>query len=391
MERTTVNEPAAAPGTIDNSTAGRVQSLALSEESKRYRGGTGSARSCLIGVFLLVSLAANAMLAWKLFSKPAAEQDSAPRTKSNSADTGLELTGTAIARSQVCVSPTVGGVVTELAVREGQSVKATDLLARLDDKAFRNDIAQSQQLLAAAEARLKLLQTGPSPADKERAQTLIQEAGTGVELAKLNHAKVQKFFAGDLANESDVKAAALQVQQAENRLEQAKQAASKLEAGADPEQVKVAVAEVERAKLVIEQAESLKKSTEIRAPASGMLVRVNVAEGETVQPGAGIMGRRDPDGCLFLIADVSQINVEVDVPEAELTRIAVGRKCRVIPDRGTSAGASASYEGVVDQVGATVNTQRGTVRARIRVLDPNAKLLPGTSCRVVFEPAGQEG
>jgi len=387
-----VNEPVASSGASDTApTAARVQSLTLSEESKQYRGGTGTARGCLLGVFLILSLTANALLAWNLFKSQPVEQTNTTTPTQPASESGLELTGTAAARSQVCVSPLVGGVVVELKAREGTMVKKGDPLARLDDTTARNELAQGQQLLAAAESRLKLLQTGPSQAEKDQAAAAVRESDAAVELAKLNLEKVRKFFEKELANESDVKAAMIQVQQAESRASQARDAVKRLEAGPDPEQLKAAKADVERAKLAVQHAEYLRKATEIHATADGVLVRVNVSEGETVQPGAGIMGRRDPDGCLFLIADVSQMVVEVDVPEAELTRAGVGRKCNVIPDRGGTGGTAASFEGVVESLAATVNPQRGTVRARVRVSDPNAKLLPGTSCRVIFPPAGRAG
>src|SRR5436190_13118058 len=72
----------------------------------------------------------------------------------------LEVSGYLVPVRQVQVSPTVAGRVVEVTFQEGQRVRKDEVLARLDDGAYRVERQKADAAVLVAQARLKLLQAG---------------------------------------------------------------------------------------------------------------------------------------------------------------------------------------------------------------------------------------
>ncbi|MDO1584831.1 efflux RND transporter periplasmic adaptor subunit [Rhizobium oryzicola] len=105
------------------------------------------------------------------------------------------LSGRAEAFQSADIRPRVGGIIKQIAIKEGSFVKAGDLLYKIDDDTYRAAFAESQAALEkaevsvpAAEANLqryeRLANTGATQKDYETARTTLLQAQASVAQAK---------------------------------------------------------------------------------------------------------------------------------------------------------------------------------------------------------------
>ena len=176
-------------------------------------------RNLIIGLILIVAIAAGGFWAWQSQTATAATEDD------------LEATGVIEART-VSLSPEVGGRVVELLVEEGERVSAGQPLLRLDDALLATQRAQALAAVQATQANLDLLQAGARDEQIAAAEAQLAQAEAGLRLAEANLALIK---AG--ARDEQVAAAEAQLAQAEanSRLVQAN--LDTLTAGTQPEAV----------------------------------------------------------------------------------------------------------------------------------------------------------
>src|SRR5207302_8952123 len=83
----------------------------------------------------------------------------------------------------------------------------------------------------------------------------------------------------------------------------------------------------------------------IRSPINGVVLEKLVNPNELVVP-QSFGGTRGPSTALIAMADPKDLQVEIDVNEADLSKIYMGQKCRVSPE----AYQDKSYEGYVAEI-----------------------------------------
>lgn len=101
----------------------------------------------------------------------------------------------------------------------------------------------------------------------------------------------------------------------------------------------------------------------IYAPSEGIVQKLGIREGSTVQPG----------DTLFEIVDLSTVWLSLEVPERQLGRVEGAERVDVIvpayPDR--------SFDGTVDYIYPSVNTSTRTVPVRVVLDNESGRLKPG--------------
>jgi RND family efflux transporter MFP subunit len=320
----------------------RVQSLRL---PSRADGG-GNARGGWLPWTLTLLLALSTVsLAARVYTAPtptssataASEPGAASGAQSTgqvpaSADTAkgatgsvvLESKGYLIAAHQIQVSPIeVSGLVKELCLEEGKRFKKGDVLAILDTTSFESDVADARANLAGAGHRLadSEEQFRKAYLDFKRAQDLRSSGGLAVqdfEQAEMTHRAMEQRVA---AAKADIDAAKARLRKAEWRL----------------------------------------SNCTIRAPVSGTILKKSTELGNLVSPLSF-----NVSASLCEMADLSDIEVELDITERDIAKVAKGMPCKVraeaYPDR--------IYDGVVDRLMPIANRAKGALPVRVKVRVP---------------------
>lgn len=249
--------------------------------------------------------------------------------------------GYVVARTRASVSAKTPGRLEYLGVSEGSPVREGQVIARLENADFQAAVQQAEANLASGRATV-------IEAEAERDQ-LAREARRLAEVREQNP---------QLVSEQEVEAAQSRALQSDARLRAAQARSDAAEAG-----LRLARANLE--------------NTLIRAPFTGTVLRKEAEVGEVVAPSVGGGLTR---GAVVTMADLTTLEVEVDVNEAYIARITRGQLARITLD----AYPDTSFDGRVRQIVPTADRQRATVQVKVSILDRDPRILPEMGARVDF-------
>ena len=255
--------------------------------------------------------------------------------------TSVTANGYVVARTKASVSAKTAGRLAYLGVREGSTVHRGDVIARLDNADFQAAIAQAEANLASAEASV-------IEARSDRDQQ-VREANRVREIRTRNPT---------LISQQDLDVATSRATQADARLSAAEARRRAADAG-------------------LRLARANNENTVIRAPFSGTVLRKDAEVGEVVAPSVGGGLTR---GAVVTMADLSTLEVEVDVNEAYIGRVRSGRPARITLD----AYPDTTFRGAVRQVVPTADRQRATVQVKVTIDDHDPRILPEMGAKVDF-------
>jgi HlyD family secretion protein len=243
----------------------------------------------------------------------------------------------------VQVGTQVNGPVRKLYVDFNDAVKEGDLVAQIDPTVYearqaQDEANQTQALAAVEQAKARLVQ-----AESELARSQALEKRAMLSKADLETATANR----------DALAA----------------------------QVKVAEAAVEQARASLRLSKANLEYTTIRSPVTGVVVSRNVNEGQTVVASMSAQ-------VLFQIAtDLSEMQVEASVPEADIGKIRPGQ-----PVTFTVDAHERPFRGTVTQVRLAASTIQNVVTypVIVRAGNPDGRLFPSMTANIVCEVARRD-
>jgi multidrug resistance efflux pump len=348
-------------------------------------------------------------------------------------DSGVIAEGRLIPSQDLRIYPQTRGTVTDILVKEGQSVSKGDVLVRLGDRenaeaaltAAQLELTQAQRAyddfirtagLAAANAwkEYQQAQVARAAAQKEWEKVKPTEVQDEIDKAeadvrdrqkKLQDAQDEFDKYKDLKTdnptrrkaEDELRTAQANYNEALRKVEElqrkvdvpkaaleasiAAEAEAKrkfentMDGTADPEQKAVLEARLANAKAQLAAAEKNLANYDIRAPFSGIVTDVNVTVGE-------LLG---PEKFAAQIADFNAWYIETtDLNELEVVNIREGQRVEIKPD----ALKDLTLQGVVESIGLAYRIQGGDVlyKVKIKLIDSAPSLRWGMTVEVVFLP-----
>ena len=117
----------------------------------------------------------------------------------------------------------------------------------------------------------------------------------------------------------------------------------------------------------------------IRSPINGVVLEKLVNPDELVMP-QSFGGGRGPSTALLAVADLKDLQVEIDVNEADLSKISLNQKCRVSPE----AYPEKTYDGYVAEIAPEADRAKGTLQIKVQIVSPDKYLTPQLSAKVDF-------
>lgn len=265
-----------------------------------------------------------------------------------------------------CVCPAVSGQVKEMLMEEGAHVEAGQVLARLERYEYELEYKHALTLVERARARLMEAEVKVKGQEEvaKQVEAEVQEATALRTLGEQRLERMRALLKSAAVEERLVSEAEGQVKAAQAR-EQQLQAKSKL-ARLEVQQSSLAVAKAELACAEVQSviAKHRLDSTDVRAPASGTILGRHAEVGTPVGPGAG-SGR---SLTLYEIANLSDMEARIELPEQDIGQINLGRMCLI----RTDAQPKVVYTGKVTRIRPTVSEQTRTVTVRIAM-----KIAPG--------------
>jgi HlyD family secretion protein len=119
--------------------------------------------------------------------------------------------------------------------------------------------------------------------------------------------------------------------------------------------------------------------TVIKAPIDGVILEKLVDVNELVSP-QSFGGERSPSTALVAIADPNDLQVEIELNERDVAKVALGLRCRVSPE----AYPDRAYDGYVAEMAPEASRQKGTLQVKVQIEKPDEYLTPNLNAKVDF-------
>ena len=232
------------------------------------------------------------------------------------------------------VSSKVPSRVLQLHVKEGDSVRAGDLLVTLESPEVEAKREQADAAVAAAQAIESKAEAGAREEQIRGAYEIWQKAKVGVDIMQKSYDRIENLYKEGVVTgqRRDEVKAQLEAAQADERA--AKSQYDMARNGAQRQDIQAAAAQVRRAQGAVQEVSSYQREMQLRASQDGEVTEIFPSVGELVGTGAPIMN----------VAVMQDIWVTFNVREDRLKHFAVGRVVEAtVPALGEKAYNFAVY------------------------------------------------
>ena len=236
----------------------------------------------------------------------------------------VNASGTVQPVVEVKISPEVPGEITELNVEEGDSVAQDQLLVRIRPDNFESALSRTQATLNQQRASLSQMQAMQESA----AARLVQ--------AKANYDRNKKLYDDNVISDADFEQIESNYRVAAQEVESAKQ------------NVEAARYGIRSAQATVDEARENLSLTSIFAPMAGIVSKLDVEQGERVVGTSQMAGTE-----MLRIADLTNMEVRVDVNENDIIRVSIGDTAVV--DVDAYSYSDKEFKGVVTSIANTAN------------------------------------
>ncbi len=311
----------------------------------------------------------------------------AVRTARVEREAGSETTGAAlltsngyiIPRQKVEVTPKIIGRVKEILVKRGDHVQEGDVLLRLDDEEYQARIKSGEAMLNTLRSRLAELKAGSRPEEIAAARAAAESAEATLRSAELDFKRVEALAGKGAISRQELDRARANRDVAKARLEQERKSAEVVRLGPRKEEIAAMEAQLEQASAELELLRAQLEYTVIRAPISGTILEKLAERGELVT-NTNFGGTRGAKTSVVSMADLKDLQVETDLNENSLAKVHLGLPCEIQLD----SEPGNTYHGEVDEIAPQADRQKGTVQAKVRILDPSDTIKIDVNARVTF-------
>ena len=314
-----------------------------------------------------------------LFSPAACKRERGPR----------DISGTGTVEAvEVTIGNKIPGQVLEVIPREGNLVKAGDVVAQIDHADLDLELERARAGVRAATAQLTLLRRGPRKQEVRRAEQMVAQAKAALDNARTSLGRARDLLNKKVVPQSKVDQAQAQVDVLQAQYNAAQEALSALRAGSRLEQLHMAEANLEQAEMLVRILEKKIEDCTVKSPTTGRVVARFLEPGELAGTGMPIVR----------VADLSEVWIMIYVSETELGRVRVDGEAEIRVDSfpGKTFSGKVTYISPQEEfTPKNIQTKDERVRmvfgVKVEAENPDESLKPGMPADVVLLETKPEG
>jgi HlyD family secretion protein len=350
-----------------------LQSLRIDRTERGNSGGEPPAwaRRYILGGIAVVVLLGVITMAYRAFSSDTPEVEvvraAAETSGSDAGGTVLSATGYIVAHHTINVNSKVTGRLAWIGVEKGDKVKEGQVLVRLEDEEFRAAYEQSRGALENAQAYLDELQHGSRPEEIQEAQHNLDEAQATLVNDKLTLDRTKQLAGGGVVSRQQLDDATAKFESDQQRVNSLERVFQLMKIGPRAEEISRAQGAVTQAQGQLDYAKSQLDATVIRAPVTGTILDRTAEKGELITAQFASAAAGGPQGSVVSLADLNDLQVELDIAQADFARLGSTQKAKVTTD----AYPDKEYDGVIAQISPEANRQKATVQVKVQVQNPD--------------------
>jgi len=300
-----------------------------------------------------VIVVAGAIVVASTMSKPKEKGEEVFLAKAAQKDLSsfVQATGRIEAKTKVNVQSSVIGEIISLPVKEGDVVRAGDLLVQIDPERYRSEV--------------------------ERLESVVRSQRIAIEQSDVSLANAERQYK---RNASLFQTSGLVSQEAYERSELDYKSRS-IDQKSMQEQLAQAEASLAKAR------DELKKTT-LRSPIDGTVTALNAEKGEITLTGT----MNNPGTVIMVVSDMGEILATVDVDESRVTQVELGQKARIVVD---AVGEAHPYKGTVVEIAGSAVQRSGqqtqVFEVKVALDQVDTKLRPGMTAKARIETQNAPG
>lgn len=205
---------------------------------------------------------------------------------------------------EIKISPYISGEVVELFVREGDSVKKGDILARIDPTIYQSNFEQVEASYNSAKANMS------------NTRARVAQAEAQFNKAKLDLNRNEQLWKQKVISDADWDAIKANYQVVSAEFEASK------------ESLRATQFQVQNAEATLREARENLRRTSIYAPADGTVSKLNVEVGERVTGASQFSSGTE----IMRLANLNNMEVRVEVSENDIPRVKINDTCIIEVD-----------------------------------------------------------
>lgn len=333
-----------------------------------------------IAVVVLLGLVA---LVYRLVSPSAAEVEVVRAATEGGGDVGgvvLSAGGYIVAHHKINVNSKVTGRVKWIGVEKGDKVKEDQVLVRLEDDEFRAQYDQARGAVENARAYYEELQHGSRPEEVQQAQHNLDEARATAANDKITLDRMRELYGQGVVSKQSLDDATAKYESDQQRMNSLNQAFALSKLGPRAEEIARAKGALLQAEGQAAYAKSLLDATVIRAPVTGTILERKVEKGELLTAQFASTAEGGPQGSVVALADLNDLQVELDIAQNDFSRLKPHQKGIVTVD----AFPNLKWEGEIAEMSPEANRQKATVQVKVHIQNPDEHLRPDMNATVKF-------
>ncbi|HHB79741.1 MAG TPA: HlyD family efflux transporter periplasmic adaptor subunit, partial [Saprospiraceae bacterium] len=253
-------------------------------------------------------------------------------------------------KTEVKISSDVSGEIVELYVKEGDTIKANQLLARINPDAYASAVERGRASVNSAKAQEanSRAQAEGAKARKIQAEAQLEQINAQLKNTKSIFDRNKSLLKKGVISQADYDAAeaAYLAAVANKKSAQASVASATASYNSALQSVKAAGFNINNAVAALKEMNTSLQRTSIFAPMAGILSKLSVEKGERVVGTIQMAGTE-----MMRISDFSVMEAQVDVSETNVLQVNPGNKATIeidaYPDR--------KFKGTVAEIGNSAN------------------------------------
>lgn len=232
---------------------------------------------------------------------------------------------------EIDVNSKIAGRVVELLVKEGDTVKEGQVIARIDKRSLEAQKAEAEasiRALRAQQAQAAVttnMQSGTTASAVSEAQAATDQARADLALAQADHDRYAELLSEGAVSKQTFEQFDTKYKTAQAAYEQSKAAVRQAQAGtlqtdASRANEEALAMKIEQAEATLQNIEVSLDETEIRAPFDGVITQKYIEEGSMISNGTPLVAVQDPEDNW----------IDIKVPETKLSKYYVGQEVTMI-------------------------------------------------------------
>ena len=234
----------------------------------------------------------------------------------------------------VQLSARESGWIAQVRVREGETVRAGQVLVVLDDESQRRAVELARADVAEADAALARILAGSTAEELRRAAADREAAAARAELARSDAERTAQLLDGGIVAVAEAERRSAEARALTALADGAQARLEELERGARTEDRRAAAARAAAARARLRLAEAALESRRVVAPGAGTVLVSRAHAGEFTAAGA------DP---LLVLGDVGRLQVRLEVDEIDASAVAGGAAAAIFSDGGERLAQGAVF------------------------------------------------